>query len=33
MQAAPATAAWLAALMHAEPTDPTMEDLRPDRFS
>jgi D-hydroxyproline dehydrogenase subunit beta len=33
MQAAPATASWLAALMHSEPTDPTMEDLRPDRFS
>jgi D-hydroxyproline dehydrogenase subunit beta len=33
MQAAPATAAWLAALMHSEPTHPTMEELRPDRFS
>jgi glycine/D-amino acid oxidase-like deaminating enzyme len=33
MQAAPATAAWLAAFMHSEPTHPTMEELRPDRFS
>jgi D-hydroxyproline dehydrogenase subunit beta len=33
MQAAPATARWLAADMHDEPTDRTLEELRPDRFA
>jgi glycine/D-amino acid oxidase-like deaminating enzyme len=33
MQAAPATAAWLAAWMHGEPVPPTFDELRPDRFS
>jgi glycine/D-amino acid oxidase-like deaminating enzyme len=32
MQAAPATARWLAAHMHGEKTDPTLEDLWPSRF-
>jgi glycine/D-amino acid oxidase-like deaminating enzyme len=32
MQSAPATARWLAAHMHREPIDPTLEALRPDRF-
>lgn len=33
MQAAPATAAWLAAAMHGEPTPPTYDELRPGRFA
>ncbi|HWK26297.1 MAG TPA: FAD-dependent oxidoreductase [Solirubrobacter sp.] len=33
MQAAPATAAWLAAALHGEPVPPTFDDLRPDRFT
>jgi glycine/D-amino acid oxidase-like deaminating enzyme len=33
MQAAPATASWLAAHMHGEPTPPTFDDLRPGRFA
>jgi glycine/D-amino acid oxidase-like deaminating enzyme len=33
MQAAPATAAWLAAWMHGEPVPPTFDELRPDRFT
>ena len=33
MQAAPATAAWLAAAMHGEPTPETFDDLRPGRFA
>jgi glycine/D-amino acid oxidase-like deaminating enzyme len=33
MQAAPATAAWLAASMHGEPTPATFDDLRPGRFA
>jgi glycine/D-amino acid oxidase-like deaminating enzyme len=32
MQAAPATARWLAAHMHGEETDPTLEELWPTRF-
>jgi glycine/D-amino acid oxidase-like deaminating enzyme len=32
MQAAPATAAWLAAWMHGEPAPSALEQLRPDRF-
>jgi glycine/D-amino acid oxidase-like deaminating enzyme len=33
MQAAPATAAWLAAAMHGEPTPPTFSQLSPERFT
>jgi glycine/D-amino acid oxidase-like deaminating enzyme len=33
MQAAPATAAWLAAAMHGEAVPPTFEELRPERFT
>ena len=33
MQAAPATAAWLAASMRGEPVPPTFDELRPNRFS
>jgi glycine/D-amino acid oxidase-like deaminating enzyme len=33
MQAAPATAAWLAASMHGEPVPPMFEELRPERFT
>ena len=33
MQAAPATAAWLAASMHGEASPPTFEELRPERFT
>jgi D-hydroxyproline dehydrogenase subunit beta len=33
MQAAPATARWLAAHMHGEETDPTLEELWPSRFA
>jgi glycine/D-amino acid oxidase-like deaminating enzyme len=33
MQAAPATAAWLAAAMHGEPTPASFDDLRPGRFA
>jgi D-hydroxyproline dehydrogenase subunit beta len=33
MQAAPATAAWLAASMHREASPPTFEELRPERFT
>jgi glycine/D-amino acid oxidase-like deaminating enzyme len=33
MQAAPATAAWLAAAMHGEPVPPTFDELRPERFT
>jgi glycine/D-amino acid oxidase-like deaminating enzyme len=33
MQAAPATAAWLVAAMHGEPTPPTYADLAPSRFA
>jgi glycine/D-amino acid oxidase-like deaminating enzyme len=33
MQAAPATAAWLAAWMHGEPVPAAFDELRPDRFT
>jgi glycine/D-amino acid oxidase-like deaminating enzyme len=33
MQAAPATAAWLAAWMHGEPAPSAFDELRPDRFT
>lgn len=33
MQAAPATAAWLAAWMHGEPAASALEQLRPDQFT
>ena len=33
MQAAPATAAWLAAAMHGGDVPPTFEELRPERFT
>ncbi|MEN3280331.1 MAG: hypothetical protein V7607_1471 [Solirubrobacteraceae bacterium] len=33
MQAAPATAAWLAAWMHGEPVPAAFDELRPDRFA
>jgi glycine/D-amino acid oxidase-like deaminating enzyme len=33
MQAAPATAAWLAASLHGEPTPSTYDELQPGRFA